>query len=208
MRRVLWLILAVFIFSLQLKAQDKEYLYEIGAGGGMNWVYGDSNHGKAFSDQDFTADILLRYNANLRWAFAADFSSNGIGDARYWQMGLRPEIAFWNYGWGSDYREKHHVAPFLTTGVGFGFTTGHEENSLALTIPIGLGIKWKIAPRWNAQLTTLFTKSFNDRLDGIEDPIKVGTTTPMNTDWIGSVVVSITFDFKERCDECHNQNSF
>jgi len=208
MRRIFLFILAAFLYSAQAGAQDKEYLYEIGAGAGMNWYYGDVNRGKAFSDQAFAADILLRYNANLRWALALDLSSQGIADARFWQMAFRPELTFWNYGWGSDYREKHRIAPFLTAGIGFGSTSGLDENALTCTIPIGLGIKWKMAPRWNSQLTLLFSKSFNDGIDGVGDPYNIGTTTPMNTDWIGSLVLSITFDFKERCTECRNQNSF
>lgn len=208
MRYVFATIFALLLWPSLLMAQDKEYQYEIGTGFGTNWYYGDANRGKSFSEQALTADLLLRYNANLRWAYAIDLSSLGIADARYWQLAIRPELTFWNYGWGSDYREKHRMAPFLTAGIGFGCTTGLKENAFACTIPLGLGIKWKMAPRWNAQVTALFAKSFNDNLDGMADPYGVGTTTPMNTDWIGSLVLSITFDFKERCTECRNQNSF
>jgi len=208
MRRIFLFILAILLGTTNGLAQDKEYQYEIGAGGGINWYYGDGNRSKAFSDQALAVDLLLRYNADLRWAYAIDLSSQGLGNARYWQLAFRPEFAFWNYGLGSDYREKHRIAPFLTIGIGFGCTSGLEENAVTCTIPLGVGIKWKMAPRWNAQLTAQFSKSFNDRLDGIEDPYKVGTTTPMNTDWIGSIILSITFDFKERCIECRNQDSF
>ncbi|MBQ0056325.1 MAG: outer membrane beta-barrel protein [Bacteroidales bacterium] len=204
-----------------LKAQDKEYLYEIGGGVGTSWAYGDINRSSAVYNPGLAFDLIWRYNLNLRWALALDVSASKLQgdshdfdnafpdgqhltfDSRLWQLAFRPEITFWNYGFGSDYREKHRLAPFLTMGVGFGMA-----RNASLTIPMGLGMKWKMSPRWNAQLTCLFTKVMNDATDRIDDPYGMGTTMPMNTDWIGSLTLSLTFDFKERCVECHNQNSF
>ena len=67
-------------------------------------------------------------------------------------------------------------------------------------------MKWKMAPRWDMQLTCFWTKTLADGIDGITDPLEMGTTAPVNTDWIGSVMLSVTFSFKERCEKCHNQN--
>lgn len=208
MQRILILLSALLCLHTFVEAQDKEYMYEVGAGIGTCWGYGDNNHGKAFSDQGLSANLQLRYNANLRWALAWEASSNKVFDGKYWQLAFRPEISFWNYGWGSDYREKHRLAPFLTAGLGLGVVSGYNTNNLCCALPLGIGMKWKLAPRWNAQLTALFTKTFSDAIDNVEDPYKVGTKAPMNTDWIGSIVMSLTFDFKERCVECKNQNSF
>lgn len=209
-------------------AQEKEYMYEIGPGFGASWAYGDVNRSSALYDPQVAYEVLFRYNTNLRWAFALDFSANGLSadskdfdnvipgggqwsfDRRYWQLGIRPEFNFWNYGWGSDYREKHRLAPFLTAGIGFGWATGessgNDRTSATLAIPIGLGMKWKMAPRWDMLLTCLWTKTLADGIDGITDPLEMGTTAPVNTDWIGSVMLSVTFSFKERCEKCHNQN--
>ena len=228
MKRILLLIIGATLGLCPLRAQETEYMYEIGAGYGMSWAYGDVNRRSALYDPSAAYQLLYRYNANLRWAFALDFSANGLAgdskdfdnafpggaawsfDRRYWQLGIRPEFNFWNYGWGADYREKHRIAPFLTTGIGFGWATGSSSGSdktaTLVTLPIGLGVKWKMAPRWDLSLTGLWTKTFGDDIDGITDPYKIGTQAPVNTDWIGSVMVHITWSFKERCFECHNQN--
>lgn len=224
----------LLILSSSLHAQEKEYMYEIGGGIGTSWGYGDINRSSALYDPSLAADLLFRYNINLRWALAVDASTNGLKgdskdfenafpnstqwsfDRRYWQLGIRPEFSFWNYGWGNDYREKHRVAPFLTAGLGVGISTGDTQQdalvdsdaNTAFSIPLGLGVKWKMAPRWDLQCTALWTKSFGDKVDGIADPYNVGTIAPVNTDWIGSIYVSVTFCFKERCLECKNQNSF
>lgn len=224
MKRYIALIL--FLLPLvTLRAQEKEYMYEVGTGVGTSWGYGDINRSSALYNPALAVSLILKYNVNLRWAIATDFSTSGLkGDTRdfdnafpngeqysynahLWQCCLRPEFTFWNYGWGNDYREKHRIAPFLTAGMGFGFTSGHQDNAFVFSIPLGAGIKWKMAPRWNAQLTAIFSKTFGDGIDGLDDPYKVGTTPPINTDWAGSLILGITFDFKERCIECHNQNN-
>lgn len=236
MHRTAVIILATIMSVTTLRAQEAEYMYEIGAGAGTSWAYGDINRSNVIYDPGFAFDLLWRYNLNLRWALAMDLSADALkGDSRdfgnsfpgnaepafdvkLWQLAFRPEFTFWNYGLGSDYREKHRLAPFLTMGVGFGLATNVKDTDdttadngkrtvAALTVPIGLGLKWKIAPRWNAQLTCLFEKTFSDDLDGISDPYNTGTTVPMNTDWVGTLKLSLTFDFKERCIECHNQNN-
>lgn len=210
-----------------LRAQEKEYMYEVGGGLGASWAYGDVNRSSVLYDPGLAWNLQFRYNVNLRWAMALDFGSNLLqGDSRdfdnafplgqlmtferhYYQFGFRPEFTFWNYGWGSDYREKRRLAPFLTAGIGFGWadgkSSGDSKSNSMLALPLGLGVKWKMAPRWDLQLTGLWSKTLGDGLDGMTDPYQMGTTTPVNTDWIGQLMLSITFSFKERCLECHNQ---
>ncbi len=228
MKKYIVLLCSILCFC-SMRAQEKEYMYEIGAGLGSCWTYGDINRSSIIYDPSVASELLFRYNVNLRWAMALDLSYNRLkGDSkdfdnifpqnahwsfnrRYYQFGIRPEFTFWNYGWGSDYREKHRIAPFMTAGLGFGWTNGSssadDRSTTSLSIPLGIGIKWKMAPRWDLQLTGLWTKVFGDNIDGISDPYQIGTTTPMNTDWVGSIMMSVTFSFKERCMECHNQNN-
>jgi len=211
-------------------------MYEIGPGLGASWVYGDINRSAILYNPALAADFLFRYNVNLRWAISLDFASLGLKgdsrdfdnvmpgdgpwsfDRRYWRFGIRPEFSFWNYGWGADYREKHRVAPFLTAGVEFGWSGGDVEapasaevsnrSNAVVSLPVGLGLKWKVAPRWDVQMTCLWSKCLNDEADGISDPYATRTHAPQNTDWIGSLMMHVTFSFGERCLECHNQNEW
>lgn len=217
-----WLLVSTTVAAT---AQEKEYLYEIGGGAGMSWGYGDVNATKAIYSPSSSFSILYRYNLNLRWALAAELQSSGLsGDSRdfdyvlptgaydfnlrYWQLGIRPEIHFWNYGWGSDYREKKRYTPFLTAGLTGGVVTGLEDQTeFTIGIPMGVGYKFKMAQRWNAQLTALFTKTFSDKLDGLSDPEGIKTQGLVGNDWMASITLSVTFDFKERCIECHNQKN-
>ncbi len=226
MRMKKWLLTGFLAAVLtNVMAQEKEYLYEIGAGGGVSWGYGDVNTSKAVYNPFFSYSLLYRYNLNLRWAFAAELQSAGIKgntrdfdsafpggdyefDRRYWQLQIRPEVHFWNYGLGSDYREKKRYTPFLTAGVSAGLVNGgDDETSFVFGIPFGAGYKFKMAKRWNAQVTCLFTKTFSDKLDGKTDPEGIRTDALIDNDWMASIQLSVTFDFKERCIECHNQKN-
>lgn len=221
-----WLLTLLLAVTLtHVNAQEKEYLYEIGAGAGASWGYGDVNASKAVYSPSLSYSLIYRYNLNLRWALAAELQSAGIkGDTRdfdcafpggdydfstrYWQLQVRPEIHFWNYGWGSDYREKKRYTPFLTAGLSAGIVDGISDgSSFVFGIPIGAGFKFKISKRWNAQLTCLFTKTFSDNLDGKVDPEGIKTSALIDNDWMASIQLSVTFDFKERCIECHNQKN-
>lgn len=220
-----WLLMLIAWFSVSgLAAQEKEYMYEIGATGGASWAYGDVNATKAVYSPASAFGIIYRYNINLRWALAAELQSAGLSgdtrdfdyafpggdysfDQRSWQLSVRPEIHFWNYGWGSDYREKKRYAPYLTLGLSAGMITGGDDNDFVFGVPLGAGMKWKMSPRFNAQLSCLFTRTFSDALDGKADPTGIKTSALTGHDWMATITLGLTFDFGERCIECHNQKN-
>lgn len=208
--RVILHILVVMLAAVLLTpalAQEKEYEWEIGAQAGCSWTYGDRNYSKVLSDAGASFGIVTRYNASLRWSWAADLQSDATKPNRLWHLSVRPEFSFWNYGWGNDYRDKHRYAPFLTMGVTCGVLTGDDKNSFVFGIPIGLGFKYKLAPRWNMQVTALFTKTFSDKVDGVANIGGVETNTLVGNDWTAGLRIGFTYDFKERCIECHNQRN-
>jgi hypothetical protein len=238
-RRLALLIALVTLCSVSgLFAQD--YLYELGVSGGMSVAYGDVNKSKVLYNPGFVGALQFRYNHNLRWAFAAELGSYGLkgdsrdfdnhypGDAEYsfdrrlWQLSLRPEFSFRNYGWGNDFREKQRLVPFVTAGIGLGVASGDsymfpassEESSaepipteggssFVFSIPIGAGFKWKVAPRWNVQATCLFTKTFTDKTDGVVDAMGIKSGAMKNTDWVGTLTLGVTYSFGERCVTCN-----
>lgn len=222
----LMLLLLTLAVSTGLKAQEKEYMYEIGGGLGTSWGWGDVNASKVIDNPSVSFGAIWRYNLNLRWALATEFQSLGTkGDThhfdyafpggdyqystRFWQLSFRPEIHFWNYGWGSDYRDKRRYTPYLTMGLAGGIVSGSDDGSeFAWGIPLGVGFKWKATKRWNAQLSCLFTKTFSDKLDGKANPEGIMTSGMVGNDWEAQIQLSVTFDFKERCVECHNQHYY
>jgi opacity protein-like surface antigen len=237
MKRLTALLIALMTLTPVALAQD--YLYELGVVGGMSVAYGDVNKSRLVYDPGFVGGVQFRYNHNLRWAFAAELGSYGLKgdtrdfdnhypaqagyqfDRRLWQLSLRPEFAFRNYGWGNDFREKQRLVPYVTVGIGLGLATGDsyllpsgadavgdpipadDGSQFVFAIPLGVGLKWKVAPRWNVQAACLFTKTFNDRTDGVKDPMGIASGAMKNTDWVGSLTVGISYSFGERCVTCN-----
>lgn len=225
----LFCLMTFLLFSLSSMvsawAQEKEYMYEVGASAGLSWGYGDVNANRVIYDPSFSYSVMGLYNVNLRWALAAELSGSGIsgntadfdyafpgGDYKFgryfWQASILPEFHFWNYGLGIDYREKKRYSPFLTAGLTAGVVTGDGSSDFIWGIPLGAGFKVKIRPRLNAHITALFTKTFSDKLDGCADPEGIKTSALMGNDWLAAIRIGITFDFKERCVECKNQDSW
>lgn len=225
----LFCLMTFLLFSLSSMvsawAQEKEYMYEVGASAGLSWGYGDVNANRVIYDPSFSYSVMGRYNVNLRWALAAELSGSGISgntadfdyafpggdykfDRYFWQASILPEFHFWNYGLGIDYREKKRYTPFLTAGLTAGAVTGNGSSDFIWGIPLGAGFKVKIRPRLNAHITALFTKTFSDKLDGCADPEGIKTSALMGNDWLAAIRIGITFDFKERCVECKNQDSW
>lgn len=209
----------------RLLAQENEFIYEIGASAGMSWGYGDVNASSALYSPSVSYSLVGRYNLNLRWSLAAELSSSGISgntadfdyafpggnyqfSRRFWQASVMPEFHFWNYGLGNDYREKKRYTPYLTAGLTAGVVTGDGNSDFCWGIPLGAGFKFKLRPRLNAHVAAIFTKTFGDKLDGIADPEGIRTHALMGNDWLAAIRVGLTFDFKERCAECRNQNSW
>ena len=205
-------------------AQEDDYLYELGAGVGASVAYGDINKSRPLYNPTLAADIVFRYNYSLRWSFVADLASYGLRgdsrdfgnvypdgaqpsiDSRYWQLALRPEFNFRNYGWGNDFREKSRLVPFLTMGLGVGVADSGDKNAFAVSLPLGAGMKWKAAPRVNVQLTCLFTKTFSDNTDGLKDPFGIESKALKNTDWVGALMLGVTFEWGTRCIKCNNHD--
>jgi len=220
-----WVTLLLLLWPMTAQAQEKEYIYEIGAGIGTSWGYGDVNASDIIYSPSLSYSLLARYNANLRWAVAAELSGSGIsgnsedfgyasagGDYQFsrhfWQLSVLPEFHFWNYGLETDYREKKRYTPFLTAGLSAGVVTGDGHSDFTWGIPLGAGFKLKINPRLNAHITALFTRTFGDKLDGRVDPEGIKTSVLMGNDWLASIRIGLTFNFKERCIECKNQHSW
>ena len=220
------LLIVLLLATAGAKAQEKEFMYEIGGGVGTSWGWGDVNPSKAVYSPSVAFCAVWRYNLNLRWVLATELQSLGMrGDTRdfdyafpggdysfstrYWQLGVRPEIHFWNYGWGSDYRDKRRYTPFMTLGFAAGVVTGGDDGAaFAWGIPMGVGFKFKVNKRLNAQLSCIATRSFSDKLDGKANPEGIMTSGLIANDWTAHLQLSVTFDFKERCVECHNQHYY
>ena len=84
-------------------------------------------------------------------------------------------------------------------------TTNTTE--MAMNIPLGGGVKYKIGDRLNLGVEWTIHFSTSDLLDGVKDPYGIKSSGMFkNTDCYSQLRVSVTYDLWAKCKTCHNDN--
>ena len=212
---------------------DPEYLMEIGGGVGMTGYLGDFNN-QLTSDLQPMASIVYRRLfspfAGLKFSASWGKLSGSSKDAETYYPEYRPddltptheplpykfshtladascvfEYNFWPYGTGRDYRGAKRLTPFFFGGVGFTYVSGGPKNVFTGNVPMGIGVKYKIASRLNLGVEWGVHFSLSDELDGVRDPYGIKSSGAFkNTDCYQALQVTLTYSFKARCRTCHN----
>ena len=206
---------------------DDQYRMEIGVGAGMVAYEGDYN-GSITSGMQPAATVMLRriFNPYMGLRLAATYgklkgSDRGLktyipdtdGDTSYEfnntlaDLSLTYEYNFWPYGTGHDYRGAKRLTPFIFAGLGATYVTGGGNNVFTANLPLGLGVKYKLAPRLNLGVEWAMHFSLSDKLDGTVDPYGIKSSGLFkNTDCYSALQVSLTYSFMAKCRTCHNQD--
>ena len=86
--------------------------------------------------------------------------------------------------------------------------------SQSLNIPMGVGVKYKLKSRLNLGCEFSFRKLFGDSFDVtngsneiLDNPYGISSSAFKNKDWYSLLMISITWDFGERCRPCNNKYS-
>lgn len=221
MRKLVFIIICLgSLFPVALMAQD--YLYEAGVSLGIGSAYGDINQQRLLYDPKPAVTITYRYNPNLRWSFSGELLTTGLGgdskdfkqvfpnqehlffSRQCWQLGGNAEFNFFNYGIGYAYRNTRRFTPFLSAGVAAGMVTGDGRTDFACSLPLGGGVRYKPAPRWNALVKFVFAKMLTDAADGVQDPYEIESSFWKNTDWYSVLTIGVTYEFGRRKRKCNN----
>lgn len=221
LRKTLFLIL-LLTATVTLSAQDApEYRAELGGGIGVVSYEGDFN-GNIFKQMQPMFTLLGRYKFNPRMALALNVSYGKIkGSSKnaetYFPLteevdfnhgivdvGLRYEYNFWPYGTGREYRGAQKLTPYIYIGLGTTFVKP-DKTEVALNLPIGAGVKYKVAERWNLALEWTMHFTTSDLLDGVKDPYGIKSSGLFkNTDCYSHLRMSLTYDLWAKCNTCHN----
>lgn len=202
---------------------DDEYRMEIGGGVGMVSYEGDFN-GSIFGDMQPMATIMVRRIFNPYMGLAATASYGTLkGDSRKvntyypeWQqsmtfshkiadVGIRYEYNFWPYGTGLDYRGAKRITPFVFAGVGCTYVDTSQGEVITANIPVGVGVKYKVATRLNLGIEWAMHFTFSDKLDGVVDPYLIKSTGAFkNRDCFSALQLTLTYSFMAKCRTCNN----
>ena len=202
---------------------QEDYRFDAGGGLGMTGYLGDANTSNLWSNPSWDLELLLRYIANPRWAFKTNLYVGGLkGDSSkmtnvfpsgesykfsttFYEIGEMAEFNFFNYGIGETYRKLKKFSPYITAGLGVTMWSVGGDFGAGMTIPFGIGFKYKPSRRLNFGLEFLMKKVFTDRLDGaqLDDPIGIKSSFMKNTDWYSTLTFTVSYEFSKRCAACN-----
>ena len=219
--------LLLSIASVPANAQtDYEYRMEIGGGVGLMAYEGDFN-GSILHNMQPSASLMLRrvINPYMDLRLAASYgklkgSSKDVKtylpqyqDTQYdfsttlVDLSATYEYNFWPYGTGNDYRGAQRLTPFVFAGIGTTYASTPTGNIFTANLPLGLGVKYKVAPRLSLGIEWAIHFSLNDKLDGIADPYGIQSTGMFkNTDCFSALQLTLTYSFMPKCRTCHNDD--
>lgn len=216
------IVMAALLCPSKAGAQE-DYRFDFGAGLGMTGYLGDANTANLYQNPSWDAELFLRYIFNPRIAIKTNFYVGGLRgnseqmtnvfpDGRnfkfsttFYELGELFEFNFFNFGMGERYRKLKRVSPYITAGLGATLWTVDKSVYAGLTIPMGIGVKFKVNERLNLGLEFLMKKVFSDRLDGkdLEDPYTIKSAFAKNTDWYSTLTLTVSYEFSKRCATCN-----
>ena len=227
--RYLFLLFLLFTSSFGLLAQDDDdawYRLELGAGVGMGYALNDCN-ASLFGNGNTAVGIIARFPLNPRMAIKTNLNYLKVeGDASgaknfypavigvagtdrlaynfqgaIYDFSVLYELHFLPYGFLPTYMGYHQLVPYLH--VGFGAAYGDIDKQIGLTIPMGLGLKYKVARRWNLGLDWRMNFTTNDTFDGLEAPMGVQSSGFKNKDHHSTLMLTVTYDLSPKCPTCN-----
>lgn len=221
----LLLLLPAYVVS----AQELEYNMELGGMMGGSFYMGDANNTALFKDVAMMGGILARYNINPRMAVKGNLAMGRIKgttvglDNKFPQgensafirnvfdLGAQFEYSFFAYGTGTGYKGSRRLAPYIQAGVGMTYAPKPANHVFAMNLPVGIGVKCKLAERLNvgAEWSMRFTTS--DRLDVVnatglqlDDPYGIKSKWLKNRDCYSWLMLYVSYDMFPKYRKCNN----
>lgn len=226
--RVVLTVAVLLCFVGNMRADNLEYRYEVGLMVGGSSYYGDANYSSLMKNMNIMGGIVGRYNINPRMAVKGSFAVAGIsgstadfdnrfpgGDVQFsrtvYDLGAQFECHFFAYGDGMGYKRTHRLSPYIFAGAGMTFAPEPSENVFTMNLPVGVGLKYKIAPRINVGCELSFRFTLSDELDVtketapiLNDPYGIKSSGFKNKDSYSFLTISVTYDLSPKYRECNN----
>jgi hypothetical protein len=229
------LTVGIFLFFISCatvvaQEQAQEYKYEIGGGIGTSMYMGDANSTSLSQGWNPAFDVIFRRNFNLRWALKTNLRMGKVNgntenqknvfpdfaqvsfSRTFYELGGQVEFNFMPYSDKFPYLNTSRVSPYVLTGFGLTLAPGNSETFLGLSLPLGIGVKYKVGNRLNLGLEFSSHRLFGDAFDApdkngfnLNNPYNVQSGLFKNKDWYNTLMFSITWDFGPICRDCWNE---
>lgn len=210
-------------------AQELEYNMELGGMAGGCFYMGDANYATPLKNMAMAGGVLARYNINPRMAVKGDLAvgrikgtTKGLANKypnsahttfcrNVYELGAQFEYNFFAYGTGSGYKDSHRLAPYILAGVGLAYAPKPANHVVAMILPVGIGVKYKLAHRLNVGAEWTMRFSSSDRLDvthavglQLDDPYGIESKGLKNKDSYSWLMLYVSYDMFPKYRKCNN----
>lgn len=221
------LALVAGLFPPCMSAQDDvQYRMELGGGIGAGFGLTDLNS-KFYGNAALSGGLVTRFILNPRMAIKANLAYTGIKgntagapgfypvtpegnasadrlaysfDGGVYDLSATYELNFLPYGFTRGYEGHCRLVPYIQLGFGLTYATSH---AFSVNLPLGFGVKYKLARRLNVGLDWLVHFTVSDKLDGLEAPTGIRSSGFRNKDHYFTTLVTLTYDIFPRCADCN-----
>lgn len=229
-RWFLVLLLSWLVQSVQAQNQDT-YRLEIGGGLGTSFYLGDVNsrlyalnsvsvaaqlrfiiHSRAALKVELSRVGLKGNTAKVKSFFPANVQSGAVStiplhydfSSAAYSLATLYELHFLPYGYYRSYQGLSRLVPYLQGGLALNY--GVQDKVFFPSIPLGVGLKYKVSPRLNLGFDWLVHFTTSDRLDGLNGPHGVSSQGFKNKDHYITTRFTLTYDIAPHCSTCNKDN--
>jgi len=211
-----------------VSAQELEYKMELGAMAGGCFYMGDANT-IPLRNLSLAGGVLARYNFNPRMAVKGDLAvghiqgtTEGLNNkfpgegyqtfnSNVYELGAQFAYNFFAYGTGAGYKDSRRMTPYILGGLGLTYAPKPAEHVVAMNIPLGLGVKYKLAKRINCGIECTMRITSTDKLDvthkvglALDDPYGIDSKAFKNKDSYALMMVYVSYDLFPKYRKCNN----
>ncbi len=191
--------------------------------GGGTYYNGELNPRMVFTSPGFTGGILfrhnfpnnrvsLRFNANYIKIQGADSLSKNTYQLRrnhsfvreFWDLGMQVEMNFLKFD--PEAVKKYYFTPYLSAGLVY-MIMPTEQGYLNFGVPIALGMKYAVTPKFVIGLEWSYRWTLQDEMDDLQDDnfqqnLQKQMSHNPDADWYSLARVFFTFRLSKRTKSC------
>lgn len=214
-------VVLILFFVAPAHGEQQPYLCDIGVQGGMGYYIGDGQKHPFMHPREVYGG-QFRYKFNNRWAVQLKGQyqrialkvdgATPVSEPILWTNNMINidavgEFNFFRYGEKTNDTRIKPITPYIFLGFGMALYDEMDDpySNFALYIPLGIGMKWRFAPRWQMLVAWQHNIYF---WDDVENREELGNTYDMNgsnfmnNDITGQLTLGIVFEFAQQKGDC------
>lgn len=180
---LVWMVLSAMCVYAEEENQHQFYLMDVGVQGGAAYYVGElAPH--VFMSTTETYGVQTRFKIDTRWAIQLKGQHQRVVGNQMWHVDLMGEYNFFLLGLNEYDIHMRPITPYMAFGIGVTLlgTSWKVVNvsRAAVYLPVALGVKWKIADRWQLQMAWQHNVYVDINGDGLEGSAAFDNTYDMN----------------------------